>query len=313
MHRHPRHLALVGPTASGKSELALELARRRDDVELVSVDSMQVYRGMDIGTAKPSRAERDEIPHHLIDVADPAERFTVTRFAALVAEALTGIEARGHRAVLVGGTGLYLQAALGDLHPPGEWPAVRAELEARVAAGEATPAVLYRTLAALDPAAAERIEPGNVRRVLRALEVTIGSGVPFSAAGPGVGRYPPTDRFAIVGVWLPRGVLGARIDERVRRMLAAGLVEEVGALAEHPGGLGPTARQALGYKEVLAHLEEGGAADDLASEITRRTRAFARRQRSWFRRDPRIHWHGTAADPMRLLPGLLAELDGSRA
>ncbi len=161
--------------------------------------------------------------------------------------------------------------------------------------------------------AAARIEPGNVRRVLRALEVTIGSGAPFSAAGPGVGRYPATERFALVGVWLPRAVLGRRIDARVSRMVAAGLVEEVRSLAERPGGLGRTARQALGYKEVLAHLEEGAALPDCVAEITRRTRAFARRQRSWFRRDPRIRWHGTADEPMRLLPGLLAELDACGA
>jgi len=269
---------------------------------------MQVYRGMDVGTAKPSRAEQDEVAHHLIDVADPAERFTVTRFAGLVAEALAGIEARGHRAVLVGGTGLYLQAALGDLHPPGEWPAVRAELEAWAGTGADAPAMLYRLLGLVDPAAAARIEPGNMRRVLRALEVTIGSGAPFSATGPGVGRYPATERFAIVGVWLPRAVLGARIDARVARMVSAGLVEEVRSLVGRPGGMGPTARQALGYKEVLAHLEDGAALEDGVAEIARRTRAFARRQRSWFRRDPRIRWYGTADEPMRLLPGLLIEL-----
>jgi tRNA dimethylallyltransferase len=139
--------------------------------------------------------------------------------------------------------------------------------------------------------------------------VTIGGGVPFSAAGPGVGRYAATERFALVGVWLPRAALGERIDARVSRMVAAGLVEEVRSLAAGPGGMGRTARQALGYKEVLAHLEGGMALPDCVAEITRRTRAFARRQRSWFRRDPRIRWHGTAVEPGRLLPGLLAELD----
>jgi tRNA dimethylallyltransferase len=297
-----RHLALVGPTASGKSALALALARARPGVELVSVDSMQVYRGMDIGTAKPTPAEQAEVPHHLLDVADPGSRFTVTRFAVAAADALAGIEDRGHTAVLVGGTGLYLQAVLGDLQPPGEFPSVR---DALVAEGAAT-AALHRRLTELDPVAAGRIEPENARRVLRALEVTIGSGRPFSSFGPGIGAYPSQARFSVVGAWLPRGVVAERIGERVAAMVAAGLVDEVAALAD---ALGPTARQALGYKEVLAHVEDGADLDGCIAQTVARTRRFARRQRSWFRRDPRIRWYGTASDPSRLLPGLLVELD----
>jgi len=309
----PRHLVLLGPTASGKSALALELARRRPTVEVVSVDSMQVYRGMDIGTAKPSAAEQAEVPHRLIDLADPAERFTVTRFAAAAAAALAGIEARGRTAVLVGGTGLYLQAVLGDLTPPGEWPAVRAGLEAWVALHPGGPAAaaraLHERLDRLDPVAAARIGPANTRRVVRALEVTLGSGSPFSSFGPGMSAYRPQPRFSIVGVWLPRVVLADRIAARVAAMLDAGLVEEVRALATRPAGLGRTARQALGYKELLAHVEGGAELGSCTAEIVRRTRELARRQRSWFRRDPRIRWHGTADDPGRLLPGLLVELD----
>ena len=296
----PRHLVVVGPTASGKSALALALARSRPGVEVVSADSMQVYRGMDIGTAKPTVEERVGVPHHLIDVASPAERFTVTRFAAAAAAALSDIEGRGGVGVVVGGTGLYLQALLGDLTPPGEWPDVRADVAAW------PPPDAYARLIALDPVAAARIEPGNHRRIVRALEVTIGSGRPFSSFGPGIDAYPPTARFQQVGVWLPRAVVGARIAERVAAMVTAGLVAEVRELAPD---LGPTARQALGYKEILAHVEHGGPLDGCLAEIVRRTREFARRQRAWFRRDPRIRWHGTASDPLRLLPGLLVELD----
>ena len=301
----PRHLALVGPTASGKSALALQLARARPGVELVSVDSMQVYRGMDIGTAKPSPAEQREVPHHLLDLAEPTERFTVARFAAAAADALAGIEGRGHTAVLVGGTGLYLQAVLGDLAPPGEFPQVRSELEAAVQR-EGTEA-LYRRLAELDPVAAGRMEPGNTRRVVRALEVTLGAGVPFSSFGPGVAAYAERARFALVGVWLPRSVVAERIERRVTTMIGDGLVDEVRRLAG--AGIGRTARQALGYKEILAHVEEGAPLDACLQQVVRRTRTFSRRQRSWFRRDPRIRWHGTDADPARLLAGLLVELD----
>jgi tRNA dimethylallyltransferase len=276
------------------------MAQSRPGVELLSVDSMQVYRGMDVGTAKATPAERASVPHHLIDVAEPDERWTVTRFAAAARQALATIEARGATAVLVGGTGLYVQAVLGDLDPPGEWPDVRARVSGWPA-GEA-----YARLLDVDPAAAGKIEPGNGRRIVRALEVTLGSGRPFSSFGPGVGTYPPTPRFQQVGVWLPRRVVAARIGARVAAMAAAGLVEEVQRLAPT---MGPTARQALGYKEVLAHLDGGGELGLCLDEVVRRTRSFARRQRTWFRRDPRVRWHGTASDPMRLLPGLLVELD----
>ena len=291
---------IVGPTASGKSALAAALAHARPGVELVSVDSMQVYTGMDIGTAKPTPAERAAVPHHLIDVAAPAERFTVARFAAAARAALADIDARGATAVCVGGTGLYVQALLGDLAPPGEFPAVRENLTVQPVEQ------LYASLRGADPAAAARIEPGNKRRIVRALEVTIGSGRPFSSYGPGVGAYPPTPRFRQVGVWLPREVVAARVVARLRAMVADGLVEEVRSLAQC---MGPTARQALGYKEVLAHVEGGVPLEATLTEAERRTRAFARRQRVWFRRDPRVRWHGTEAEPMRLLPGLLAELD----
>jgi tRNA dimethylallyltransferase len=302
------HLALVGVTASGKSALALELARRHRDLELVSIDSMQVYREMDIGTAKPSLAEQAEVPHHLIDLADPGEEFTVVRFQAAFADALDGIEQRGHRAVLVGGTGLYLQAVIDGLTIPGRWPDVRAQLEAE-ADTDAGVEALHRRLAELDPVAAARMEPTNRRRVVRALEVTLGSGMPFSSFGPGLEAYPATP-FTLVGVALPVEVVRRRIAERYQAQLAAGFLDEVARLSARPGGLSRTARQALGYRELLAHVEEGRPLDDAIEEAVNRTRQMARRQRAWFRRDPRITWFAADDDPMSVLPSLDAAVAG---
>jgi tRNA dimethylallyltransferase len=285
--------------------VALELARRLGDVEIVTVDSMQVYRGMDIGTAKPTPDEQAEVPHHLIDLAEPGEEWDVTRWAAAARSVLAAIESRGRRALLVGGTGLYFQALVDGLEPPGRFPLVRAELEA---AGEgetmAGTADLYRRLATLDPAAAGRIEPGNRRRILRALEVCLGTGVPFSSFGPGMGSYRPTS-WRIAGLWLPRAVVAARIDARMTAMVEAGLVAEVRGLAGRPGGFGRTAAQALGYREVLAHLAGGVTLDEAVAEAARRTRAFARRQRVWWRRDPRVAWIGSAENPLAVIPALL--------
>jgi tRNA dimethylallyltransferase len=298
-----RHLALVGPTASGKSALALEVARRLGDVEIVSIDSMQVYRGMDIGTAKPSPEERAEVPHHLVDVADPAEDFSVARFQAEATAAVADIRRRGRRALLVGGTGLYVQAVVDGFTMPGQWPDVRAALEA-----SATPE-LWARLVGDDPQAAGRIEPTNRRRIVRALEVTVGSGQPFSSFGPGVGAYPPA-RFRLVGLWLPRLVLVDRIVARYRAQLALGFLDEVRALAAAAGGMSRTARQALGYRELLHHLSGACTLDEAVDAAVRRTRELARRQRAWFRRDPRITWLGAAQNPVDVLPALLGDWGG---
>ena len=289
---------LVGSTASGKSALALEVARRLGGVELVSADSMQVYRGMDVGTAKATPAERAEVPHHLLDVAEPEEDYSVARFQADVAGVIAGIEDRGRRALVVGGTGLYVQAVVDGLALPGEWPELKAELEA-VPAGE-----LHRRLAALDPVAAGRIEPGNIRRLVRALEVTVGSGRPFSSFGPGLDAYPRSRRFRLAGVWVPRPVLAERIEQRFAQQLAAGFVDEVRRLQ---GRMSRTARQALGYRELLAHLAGECTLEDAVAAAVRRTREFARRQRAWFRRDPRITWLAGAGNPVDLLPALLGD------
>ncbi|MDQ1392249.1 MAG: tRNA dimethylallyltransferase [Acidimicrobiaceae bacterium] len=283
--------------------LSRELIARGEGppVEVLCVDSMQVYRGMDIGTAKPSAADRSAVPHHLLDLVDAGEDFTVAQYQAAAQAALAGIEARGSRALLVGGTGLYFQAVVDRLTPPGRYPEVRAELEA-----DPDTSALHQRLHEIDPLAASRMLPSNRRRVVRALEVSLGSGRPFSTFGPGIGTYPPT-RFRIAGLWLPRAVVGGRIEERFRAMVDSGLVGEVGRLAARAGGMSRTARQALGYREVLAHLEEGTPWATAAAEAIRRTKAFARRQRVWWRRDPRITWYGAAENPLAVVPALLGD------
>src|SRR5262245_13758439 len=190
------HIAIVGTTASGKSALALALARGHGDYEIVSIDSMQVYRGMDIGTAKPTLDEQAEVPHHLIDLADPDENFTVARFQRAFVDVLAAIEGRGHRALLVGGTGLYLRAAVDGLTIPGRYPNALLEL------GEEPTDMLHERLVALDPLGAARVTATNRRRIVRALEVTLGSGRPFSSFGPGLEAYRPTP-FRLTGLALP--------------------------------------------------------------------------------------------------------------
>jgi tRNA dimethylallyltransferase len=300
------HVALVGPTASGKSELALGAAHALGDVEIVSIDSMQIYRGLDIGTAKPTVAERAAVPHHMIDVADPLDEWSVARFQVEARAAIADAEARGNRALLVGGTGLYVRAVIDPLTFPPEDRAVRAELEADVADAEGLRAA-YDDLVRVDPVAASRMEPGNVRRIVRALEVIRITGKPFSSFGLGLGEVgSPVVRVRQAGLWLPRPALWHRIGERFCAMRDAGLVDEVQALAA-AGSLSRTARQAIGYKEVLDHLEGREPSLDAALEAAEaRTRRFARRQRMWFRRDPRITWLGTSGNPCTLLPTLLA-------
>jgi tRNA dimethylallyltransferase len=277
----------------------MEVARVLGDVEIVTVDSMQVYRGMDIGTAKPTVSEQSQITHHLIDVADPSEEWSVTRWAQQARSCLQAIEARGHRALLVGGTGLYFQALVDGLAPPGQWPETKALLEA----DPDTPG-LFRRLTELDPVAAARMESANRRRVIRALEVCLGSGRPFSSYGPGLARYPDTG-WRIAGLWLPRDVIRRRIERRFVEMMAAGLVDEVAGLRAVEGGLARTARQALGYREILSHLEEGTVLEEAVDQAVRRTRAFARRQRVWWRRDPRVHWFGTPENPFAVTGQIL--------
>ncbi len=299
------HLAIVGPTASGKSALALEVARALGDVELVSIDSMQVYRGLDIGTAKPSAAERAVVPHHVIDVADPDDEWSVARFQREARAAVDDIGSRGKRALLVGGTGLYVQAVIDPLTFPPEDRTVREAVLARTATREGR-ADRYAELVRLDPQAAARIEPSNTRRIARALEVIEITGRPFSSFGAGLQTYGPTVfPVRLAGVWLPRDVLNARIEARVTQMRDAGLVDEVRTLRAR-GALSRTAAQAIGYREVLDHVEgrEPSLAAALEATVVR-TRQFARRQRMWFRRDPRVTWYGAPENPCSVLSALL--------
>ncbi|MET0728036.1 MAG: tRNA (adenosine(37)-N6)-dimethylallyltransferase MiaA [Acidimicrobiales bacterium] len=295
-----RHAAVVGATAAGKSAVAMALARRDPDWEVVSADSMQVYRRMDIGTAKATPAERAEVPHHLIDLLDPWEDGTVAWFQRQARVAIGDIEARGRRALLVGGTGLYVQAVVDDLDIPEQFPEVRAELE-----GEPDTLALHRRLHDLDAVAAGRMEPANRRRVVRALEVTLGSGRPFSSFGPGIDAHPGTP-FTMVGVTRPAEDLVARIEARYARQMAAGFLDEVRALHDHPRGISRTAAQALGYRELLAHLRGDMTLDDAVHLATVRTRQLARRQRAWFRRDPRITWIDGSQEQNLLVDALAA-------
>lgn len=300
-------LAVVGPTATGKSALALEVARtltgRGVAVELVNVDALQVYRGMDVGTATPSAADRAAVPHHLIDLVAPHEEMSVVAFRAAYDRAMADIAERRAVPVLVGGTGLYVRTVIDGLEPPGSWPELRQALETEAA--DRLPALVDR-LRTLDPVAAARIEPGNARRVVRALEVCLGSGRPFSSFGPGLDTYPPAP-VVQVGLRLPRDELARRIAARTRAMLDAGWVEEVRGLLALPRRLSRTARQALGYGELIDHLEGRCTLAEAEAAIVARTRRFATRQERWFRRDPRIVWfdvpvHGNAVD---IVPAVL--------
>jgi tRNA dimethylallyltransferase len=284
-------LALVGPTASGKTEASVTLARRLGG-EILVVDSMTVYRGMDVGTAKPSVAERGGVAHHLVDLAEPWEPFSVAAFQAEARRVLAEVAGRGRRAVLVGGSGLYLRAVVDDLRFPGTDPRLRGALEAEARA--LGPSRLHDRLAAFDPAAAARIERRNSRRIVRALEVAALTGRPFSSFASAWDRYP-SSRVRAAGVRPDPEALRSRIEARVRGMVEGGLLKEVRGLLER--GLGPklTAAQAIGYLEMAEHLEGTMSLEEAMEVTVRRTRALARRQIAWFRRDPRIRWFDVGA------------------
>lgn len=299
----PQRVAIVGPTASGKSAVAMAVAERLGDVELVSVDSMQVYRRMDVGTAKPTADERARVRHHLVDLVDPDVEFTVAEFQRAYHAVLDDLAHRGRRALLVGGTGLYHRAVIDGLDLPGEWPELRRRWESE--ADRVGDAELHARLAELDPPAAARMEPTNRRRIVRALEVIEGSGRPFSSFGPGLDTYPPTD-VAQVGLRWDRVVLAERITRRVHDMVAAGLVAEVEAILS-ARGFSQTSGQALGYKEIVAHLRGQVGLDEAVEQIVVRTRQFAVRQLRWFQRDPRVAWVDVESDPVaEATPAVLA-------
>ncbi|MGF1645508.1 MAG: tRNA (adenosine(37)-N6)-dimethylallyltransferase MiaA [Kineosporiaceae bacterium] len=286
-------LAVVGPTATGKSDLGVRLALRLGG-EVVNADSMQLYRGMDVGTAKLSPAERRGVPHHVLDVWPVTAEASVADYQARARRAIAEVQARGRRPVLVGGSGLYVRAVLDDLRFPGTDPAVRRRLETEAAARG--PGALHERLARVDPVAAEAVDRRNTRRVVRALEVIEITGKPFRAALPVPGDYA----VPAVQIGLDRApeILDAAVTDRVDRMVAAGLVEEVERLVAAGLRRGRTASRALGYAQVLTALDAAttGAGDREALlgaarvETARLTRRFVRRQRTWFRRDPRIAW-----------------------
>ncbi|MGX4655905.1 tRNA (adenosine(37)-N6)-dimethylallyltransferase MiaA [Micromonospora sp. SCSIO 07396] len=277
-------VAVVGPTAAGKSALSIALAHALGG-EVVNADSMQLYRGMDVGTAKLTPAERDGVPHHLLDIWPVTEPASVAEYQRLARAAVDDILARGRVPLLVGGSGLYVRAVLEQFEFPGTDPAVRGRLEAELA--QLGPAPLYARLAGADPAAAAGILPGNGRRIVRALEVIELTGAPFTAALPAPTPYYPAVQ---LGVDLDTALLDERIAARVDRMWADGLVAEVRTLCGQGLADGRTASRALGYQQVLRFL--AGETDEAQArdETIRATRRFVRRQRSWFRRDQRIHW-----------------------
>ncbi len=279
-----RLIALVGPTATGKSALAVELAQRLG-AEVVNADSMQLYRGMDIGTAKPTTAERGGVPHHLLDLWDVTERANVADYQRTARTAIDDVLARGRVPLLVGGSGLYVRAVVDELEFPGTDPDLRARLESELA--ELGAPALHTRLSEVDPVAAQEILPSNGRRLVRALEVVELTGRPFTATLPA-----PVERYDTVQIGLDRADLDERVETRVDRMWAAGLVAEVRALEARGLRDGPTASRALGYQQVLAL----GDTDAAKADTVRVTRRFVRRQRSWFRRDPRVIWLD-GADP----------------
>ena len=298
-------VVIVGPTASGKSSVAMAVAQQQTNsqspVHIVAVDAMQVYRDMNIGTAKPTLSDQNLVPHHCIDLVDSHERFTVAEFKKSATEALSKIDKENGRALLVAGTGLYLTAVIDDLVLPGEFPETRATLEQ-----EPNTALLFEQLAQLDPIAVEKIERSNRRRIIRALEVCIGSGRAFSSFGPGTSAYPENGVVQI-GLRWNRDRLAQRVADRVYAMMNEGLLSEVTALRNSRDGLSRTAAQALGYKELLLHLDGKMSLDQAVEETIIHTRQFAVRQERWFRRDPRIKWVSISEDPVAEIVPVVAK------
>ena len=303
-------IAVVGATATGKSGLGIQLARALGG-EVVNADSMQLYAGMDIGTAKEPEAARQGVPHHLLDIWPVTQAANVADYQKLARAAIDDIAARGRVPVLVGGSGLYVRAALDDLHFPGTDSATRARLTDELA--RLGPAALHDRLATLDPDAAAAILPGNGRRIVRALEVIQISGRPFTATMPAY-ESKGLRRLALqIGLTLPRSELDLRIAARVDRMWQAGFEAEVRRLAARGLREGPTASRALGYQQLLRHLDGECTLDDARAETIKATKRFARRQESWFRRDPRVHWLDAAAAEDHLLAEALRHLTGYAA
>ena len=300
-HDNPPLLALVGTTASGKSTVAMELAKNVRDVEIISVDSMQIYRGMDIGTAKPTKEELELVPHHMIDLVDPDKEYGVSEYQKEAQEVLTDIKKRNSIPILVGGTGLYLRTIIDGLTIPGQYPETRKEIETELETKK-----LYEELSQLDPVAASRIEENNRRRILRALEVTVGSGKKFSSYGPGLAKYPKTE-FRIFGLKWDRDNIDQRIIARYEWQMSNGFLDEVKQLFNSSIEISRTASQALGYSQFFEHLRGELSFEEAFEKAIADTKKFARKQERWFRRDPRIFWIEIKEDPLEAVPILMEE------
>lgn len=281
-------LVILGPTATGKSALGMKLARRLGG-EIVNADALQVYRGLDVGTAKPPPADRREIPHHLIDVLDPHEPFSAGEFARRARAAIADVQGRGNVAIVVGGSGFYLRALLEGLSPiPRGDGALRARLDRRL--GTEGLEALRRELAELDPETAARLSPGDRQRILRALEVALASGRPLSAWI----RDQPFGRRRLkaqrIGLTMPRSILYDRIADRVREMVERGWIHEITSMLDR--GIEPEAPafQAIGYRQLIRHLRGQGSLDEALDDIIRATRQYAKRQMTWFRKERDIRW-----------------------
>ncbi len=284
-------LVIVGPTAVGKTALSLHLGVRLE-AEIVSADSRLFYRGMDIGTAKPTPEERARVPHHLIDIADPEQTVGLAEFQQRACAAIADIHTRGRLPMLVGGTGQYVRAVIEGWNIPQvpPHPELRATLEAQAAREGA--AALHARLAALDPIAAQRIDPRNVRRVIRALEVCLITGRPVSEQQR---KHRPPYAILQIGLTMERQLLYARADRRIEQMIAAGLEDEVRRLVEAGYGWHLPAMSSLGYAQFRPYFEGRATIEDVVSEIKRATRRFIRHQYNWFRlTDPAIHWYDAA-------------------
>jgi tRNA dimethylallyltransferase len=284
---HPPLVVIVGPTAAGKTDAAIRLAERLDG-EIISADSRLFYRGMDIGTAKPTAAERRGVPHHLIDVADPDETWSLAVFQEHARRAIAGVLARGRLPLLVGGTGQYVRAVVQGWQPPAVQPDPRLRRALEDWAGEIGGDALHARLASIDPAAAQAIDPRNRRRTVRALEVILATGQRFSAQ-----RRMEASPYCLLTLGLnrPRPELYARIDARIDAMLAAGLVEEVRGLLAQGTSPDLPALSAIGYREMIDHLQGKQTLDEAVTQIRRNTRIYVRRQANWFKPDdPTIRW-----------------------
>jgi len=288
----PPVVAIVGPPAVGKTEISLQVAERLNG-EIVSADSRLFYRGMDIGTAKPTPAELARVPHHLIDVTGPERTWSLTMFQQAAAEAIAAIHARGRLPLLVGGTGQYVKAVLEGWQPPSQPPDPRLRAELEKWAAEIGGDALHQRLAVLDPEAAGFIDARNVRRTIRALETVLHSGERFSAQR---GRSAPPYRVLMIGLTRPRPELYARVDRRIQAMLEAGFLNEVRGLMQRGCPPNSPALSAIGYREMAAVLRGEMSLEEAVTQIKRLTRRYVRQQGAWFREeDPTIHWF--QADP----------------